>query len=88
MGKEHVGIALYPFVCTVASFFAQLLHERLCGVLQGAHVYVSGSADKMPHAVATAFEDMASWHAPSQNSIEKFVLKLQQTKRYHVEAWS
>lgn len=57
-------------------------------MLQGAQVYVSGSADKMPHAVATAFEDIASWHAPSQNSNNKFVLKLQQMKQYHVEAWS
>ena len=56
--------------------------------LQGATVYVSGSADKMPHAVATAFEDIAAEHRLLQNCSQKFVLSLQQTKRYHVEAWS
>lgn len=56
--------------------------------LQGAVIYVSGSAEKMPQAVATAFEDVAAKHGLQQDSARRFVQKLMQEKRYHVEAWS
>ena len=56
--------------------------------LQGAVVYVSGSAEKMPQAVATAFEEIAAQQHQEPGFGRKFVQRLEQTKRYHVEAWS
>ena len=56
---------------------------------QGAWVYVSGSAEKMPAAVVTALEDVAVQHgALTREAAAKYVRQLELTGRYHVEAWS
>ena len=58
-------------------------------------MYVSGSAEKMPQAVATAFEQLAAQQQQQQQQQQlepgfgrKYVQRLEQAKRYHVEAWS
>lgn len=57
--------------------------------MQGAHLYVSGSADKMPQQVATALEDVLIEHAAMSRPDAKVTLKqLEQAGRYTVEAWS
>ncbi|KAL0028461.1 hypothetical protein WJX77_008059 [Trebouxia sp. C0004] len=65
-------------------------HSKLMWDLlqQGAVVYVSGSAEKMPQAVATAFEEIAAQQHQEPGFGRKFVQRLEHTKRYHVEAWS
>ncbi|KAL0040841.1 hypothetical protein WJX79_006949 [Trebouxia sp. C0005] len=65
-------------------------HSKLMWDLlqQGAVVYVSGSAEKMPQAVATAFEEIAAQQHREPGFGRKVVQRLEQTKRYHVEAWS
>jgi sulfite reductase alpha subunit-like flavoprotein len=56
---------------------------------QGAWVYVSGSAGKMPAAVVSALEDVAEQHGGlSHEAAAKYVRQLELTGRYHVEAWS
>jgi len=56
---------------------------------QGAWVYVSGSAEKMPAGVVAALEDVAAVHGGlSADAAVKFVRQLELTGRYHVEAWS
>jgi sulfite reductase alpha subunit-like flavoprotein len=56
---------------------------------QGAWVYVSGSAEKMPAGVVAALEDVAVLHGGlSKEAAAKFVRQLDLTGRYHVEAWS
>ena len=54
--------------------------------LQGAVVYVSGSAEKMPQAVAKAVEDIAAKHG--EGRADNFVRRLEQGSRYFTEAWS
>lgn len=66
------------------SLDATLMSLRL--LLQGAVVYVSGSADKMPQAVVKAFEDTAAEHGASRP--ETFVRRLEQSGRFFTEAWS
>ena len=68
----------------VASLDTTSMSLRL--LLQGAVVYVSGSADKMPQAVVKAFEDIAAEHGASRP--ETFVRRLEQSSRYFTEAWS
>lgn len=61
----------------------QLLSEH------GAWVYVSGSAEKMPANVVSAFEEIAMVQGGlSAAAAAKFVRQLELTGRYHVEAWS
>lgn len=56
---------------------------------QGAWVYVSGSAEKMPAGVVAALEEVAAVHGSlSADTAAKFVRQLELTGRYHVEAWS
>jgi sulfite reductase alpha subunit-like flavoprotein len=56
---------------------------------QGAMVYVSGSADKMPADVAAAFRDVAAEQGGlGEAEAERFVRQLQLGGRYFVEAWS
>lgn len=56
---------------------------------QGAAVYVSGSAQKMPAGVAAAFEDVAAQHGGlSKEEAGRYVRQLELTGRYRVEAWS
>lgn len=56
---------------------------------QGAWVYVSGSAEKMPAGVVAALEDVAVTHGGLlKEAAAKFVRQLELTGRYHVEAWS
>lgn len=57
--------------------------------MQGASIYVSGSAKNMPRDVATAFEDVvAACGGLTKADAEKYVRQLQATGRYFVEAWS
>jgi sulfite reductase alpha subunit-like flavoprotein len=61
----------------------QLLSE------EGAWVFVSGSAEKMPAGVAAALQDVAVQHGGlTAEAAEKFVRQLELSGRYHVEAWS
>ncbi|MEW5297446.1 MAG: hypothetical protein WDW36_000654 [Sanguina aurantia] len=55
----------------------------------GAHVYVSGSAQKMPAQVASAFERVAQAHGGlDAAAAAQYVRRLELGGRYHVEAWS
>lgn len=58
--------------------------------LQGAHIYVSGSAQKMPQDVANTFtnsifQDVGGLSLPEAS---KSMRLLATRKRYVVEAWS
>ncbi|WIA13190.1 hypothetical protein OEZ85_006782 [Tetradesmus obliquus] len=56
---------------------------------QGAWVYVSGSAEKMPAAVVSALEDVAQQHGGlTREAAAKYIRQLELSGRYHVEAWS
>ncbi len=56
---------------------------------QGAVVYVSGSASKMPAGVAAAFADVAAAHGGmGREEAAAWVRQLELKGRYHVEAWS
>jgi sulfite reductase alpha subunit-like flavoprotein len=55
----------------------------------GAHIYVSGSAQKMPSDVLTAFEGIVMRMGGKSMEEAKQYLRLLELKgRYHVEAWS
>ncbi|KAL4458060.1 hypothetical protein ABPG75_012925 [Micractinium tetrahymenae] len=55
----------------------------------GAWVYVAGSADKMPAAVAAAFEDAAVAHGGlGKEEAAALLRRMELTGRYQVEAWS
>lgn len=55
----------------------------------GACVYVSGSAQKMPSDVASAFVDVVAAHGGmTSEAAGKFVRQLELSGRYFVEAWS
>lgn len=56
---------------------------------QGAVVYVSGSASKMPAGVAAAFADVAAAHGGmGREEAAAWVRQLELKGRYFVEAWS
>ncbi|EFJ42595.1 hypothetical protein VOLCADRAFT_83643 [Volvox carteri f. nagariensis] len=56
---------------------------------EGAAVYVSGSAKKMPEGVAAAFADVAARHGGLDAAAAvAFVRQLELKGRYQVEAWS
>jgi sulfite reductase alpha subunit-like flavoprotein len=63
---------------------------RVWELLQaGAHIYVSGSATKMPSDVAAAFESVVSSEGRmSQGDAAKYMQGLETAGRYRVEAWS
>ena len=57
--------------------------------MQGAVVYVSGSAEKMPQDVMKALEDIVTKHGKvSSTEAQAFLRQLELSKRYSVEAWS
>ncbi len=56
---------------------------------KGAHVFVSGSAQKMPSDVQAAFEEVATRAGGlSREAAQQYVRRLEMQGRYHVEAWS
>lgn len=56
---------------------------------QGAHVYVSGAAGKMPAGVTAALEDVAAENGGmATDAAVAFVRQLELTGRYRVEAWA
>lgn len=56
---------------------------------QGAVVYVSGSAEKMPQDVARALEDVAAQHGGlGKSEAQAFVRQLELSSKLIVEAWS
>lgn len=56
---------------------------------QGASVYISGSAQKMPADVASALEAVAVQHGGlGAEAAAKWVRQLETSGRYFVEAWS
>ena len=55
----------------------------------GAWVYVAGSADKMPAAVAAALEEVAATHGGlGREGAAALLRRMELTGRYQVEAWS
>jgi len=57
--------------------------------IQGGVVYVSGSADKMPQDVMTAFEDaIVTAGKLEQAAAKQYLRELELRGRYCVEAWS
>ena len=56
---------------------------------QGAVVYVSGSAEKMPQDVAKTLEGIAADHGSlNATDAQAYVRQLELSRRYIVEAWS
>lgn len=56
---------------------------------QGASVYVSGSAQKMPSQVSSAFRDVVQEQSGCDaQEAARYVKQLELTGRYSVEAWS
>ncbi len=62
----------------------------MCGMLQGAHVYMSGSAEKMPQEVAevSKLQVLQGEGGTSPDAAQKYLQQLEFSKRYIVEAWS
>ena len=58
--------------------------------LQGAHIYVSGSAEKMPQEVADVIRVQILQGQGGLNPVaaQKYMRQLESSKRYVVEAWS
>ena len=55
---------------------------------QGAEVFVSGSAQKMPSDVALALEDVAvAAGGLSKDGARSFIRQMELKGKYHVEAW-
>lgn len=56
---------------------------------KGGYIIIAGSAKKMPTDVRKAFCEIISEHGRmSQSDAEKFLLSLERSKKYLVEAWS
>ena len=56
---------------------------------EGAHVYVCGSANKMPGAVRDALADVATEHGGlGEEGGAAYVRGLSLKRRYHLECWS
>ena len=56
--------------------------------MQGAIIYVAGSATKLAQSVLTAMEQLVSEAAPmSSTAAQKFVRQLEARRQYLVEAW-
>ena len=58
--------------------------------MQGAHVYVSGSAQKMPQEVANVFRErvLQGQGGLAAAEAQQYMKRLEATGRYVVEAWS
>ena len=55
---------------------------------EGAHVYVSGSAQKMPSDVFAALEDVAERAGGlDRAAAQQYMRRMELHGRYHVEAW-
>ena len=56
--------------------------------LQGANIYVAGSATKLAQSVLTALELLVAEAAPMPKAAaQKYVRQLESGRRYFVEAW-
>ena len=56
---------------------------------QGAKIYISGSAEKMPQDVMKALEDVVQQHGDlTAQEAQAYVRQLELSRRCHVEAWS
>ena len=56
---------------------------------RGAHIYVSGSANKMPQQVGSALEDVVMEHAGVSREVAQQTLKrMDASGQFVVEAWS
>lgn len=64
--------------------------QAVWGMMQrGAHIYVSGSANKMPQQVGSALEDVIMEHAGvSRESAQQTLKRMDASGQYVVEAWS
>lgn len=57
--------------------------------MQGAMIYVSGSANKMPQDVMAAFEDViVTAGLVERGAAKQYLRNMEQRGRYRVEAWS
>lgn len=56
--------------------------------MQGAVVYVSGSANKMPQDVMAAFVDVIVTAGLERGAAKQYLRNMEQCGRYRVEAWS
>lgn len=56
--------------------------------MQGACVFVSGSADKMPQDVMAAFEDVVVNAGLERQAAKQYLRDMELHGRYRVEAWS
>ena len=57
--------------------------------MQGAVIYISGSAEKMPQDVMKALEDIVQQHGGlARPEAQTYVRQLELGRRCHVEAWS
>lgn len=56
--------------------------------MQGAYVYVSGSANKMPLDVMAAFEDAIVSAGLERQAAKQYLRDMELRGRYCVEAWS
>ena len=64
--------------------------EAVWGLIsrEGAHVYVSGSAQKMPSDVFAALEDVAERAGGlDRAAAQQYMRRMELHGRYHVEAW-
>ncbi len=63
--------------------------ESCCLRPQGAVIYISGSAEKMPQDVMKALEDVVQQHGGlTCTEAQAYVRQLELGRRCHVEAWS
>ena len=65
--------------------------QSICAdILQGAYVYVSGSAEKMPQEVAAVFQQkvLQGEGGLPVDAARKYMRQLEASGRYVVEAWS
>jgi len=74
-------------------YVTQLIREQAAAVWQllqqGGVVYVSGSANKMPQDVMTAFEDaVMTAGSLSREQAQQYLRRMELGGRYFVEAWS
>ena len=74
-------------------YVQQMLREHSQAVWdimqRGAHIYVSGSANKMPQQVGSALEDVIMEHAGvSRENAQQTLKGMDAAGQYVVEAWS
>lgn len=73
-------------VCSILAYSYLQSHS----LLQGATMYVSGSAQKMPQDVASVFKEVILQQGGGLSSVDaqKTMRLLTSNNRYVVEAWS